>query len=109
MLQIVDKRVQYGIAQAAGIPVPRSYFPESDDEVQHLSAALPYPCILNPYESHIGHKKMPKNVTVVHSKSELIAEYKRIATDDAPFMVQEIIPGEDSALFGYLAFWDAEG
>lgn len=107
--RIINKRFQYDIAQAAGIPIPRSYFPDSAVEVRRLLGDMSYPCILKPYESHRGRKNMVNKVVVVHSKSELIAEYERIAIGDVPFMVQEIIPGEDNALFGYLAFWDAEG
>ena len=106
---IVNKRTQYGIAQEAGIPIPKTYFPKSIEELRHLSAEVPYPCILKPYKSHEGRKKIPKKVVIVHSKPELILEYARIAIGDVAFMIQEIIPGEDSNLFGYLAFWDAEG
>ena len=108
--QIVNKRFQYEIAQAAGIPIPRTYFPESVEEMRCLSSRVPYPCLLKPYQSHIGRKRLSKKkLLVVYSEAELIAAYERITAGDVPFMVQEIVPGEDNSLYGYIAFWDSEG
>jgi predicted ATP-grasp superfamily ATP-dependent carboligase len=50
-----------------------------------------------------------KKVVVVYSQVELISEYERVSSADAPFMVQEIILGGDDAIFDYLALWDAGG
>jgi D-aspartate ligase len=109
MERIVNKRSQYSTAQAAGIPIPSVYFPESVEEVRSLAVDMPYPCLLKPYESHTARKKLHKKVVVVRSRSELITGYERLTVADIPVMLQEIIPGDDSALFGYLAFWDSEG
>jgi predicted ATP-grasp superfamily ATP-dependent carboligase len=105
--RIVNKRSQYGIAEKVGIPTPRSYFPESAEDIRRLSEGLPYPCILKPYRSHLFTKKMAAKVFVVKSARELIEAYDRLSAMDV--MIQEIVPGGDDALFGYLAFWDAEG
>ncbi|UCF19798.1 MAG: ATP-grasp domain-containing protein [Gemmatimonadota bacterium] len=109
MERIVNKRAQYGVAESVGIPIPRSEFPESVEEAARISKRFPYPCILKPYKAHVARKKVPKKVAVVDSPGQLVAEFGRLASPDVPYMVQEIIPGADSALFGYLAFWDAEG
>ncbi len=109
MERIVNKRAQYGVAESAGIPIPRSSFPESLEEAERISKQFPYPCILKPYKAHVARKKVPKKVAVVGSADELVSEFGRLASAEVPYMVQEIIPGADDALFGYLAFWDAEG
>jgi predicted ATP-grasp superfamily ATP-dependent carboligase len=106
--RIVCKRSQYAVAEQAGIPIPRTHFPDSLDELRSVADRLTYPCILKPYRSHIGVKKLGKKVVVVATKAELEAEFSRISTDGVQLMVQEIIPGGDDALYGYLAFWDAE-
>jgi D-aspartate ligase len=108
--QIVNKRTQYRIAREAGIAVPTAYFPESIEEVRSLSANLVYPCILKPYTSYKGRKKLSKKkVLLVDSQEELLSEYARLTADNLSFMIQEIIPGEDTALYGYLGFWDSQG
>ena len=92
------------------MPAPKTYFPESVAEVRRLSPDLNYPCLLKPYISHISRPALSnRKVFVVDSQTELVPAYERLVSGGLPFMVQEIIPGEDNALFGYLAFWDAEG
>src|SRR5262245_28217159 len=107
--QIVNKRSQYRIAQAAGIPIPKSHFPESIEEVKLLSESVSYPSLLKPYQSHDARLHLGRKVIVVRSASELVSRYAEIDSVDLRLMVQEIVPGGDSALFGYLAFWDQEG
>lgn len=107
--QIVDKRSQYGIAQATGIPVPESHFPESLDEVKRLADRIAYPCLLKPYRSHEARKRLSEKLVVARSASELLSRYAALESRGLPLMVQEVVPGGDSALFGYLAFWDEAG
>jgi D-aspartate ligase len=110
VVQIVNKRTQYSIAQAAGIPVPRAWFPESIEELRQLAPSLAYPCLLKPYTSYKGRKKLSKKkVLIVDSQQQLLAEYERVTFGNLLFMIQEIIPGDDTTLYGYLGFWDAEG
>lgn len=107
--QILNKRLQYETARRIGISIPETYYPESVADVRRLSSDIPYPCILKPFHSDSTRKQMSGNkVIMVHSASELISAYQRVANSSIPFMLQEIIPGGDSALFGYLGFWDDE-
>ena len=106
----LNKRCQYETARSAGVPTPTTHFPDSRQEASRIAAELSYPCILKPYMSRTARAILGKQkVLVVHSKEELIAAYEEVTRAAAPFMIQEIIPGEDSCLFGYLAFWDGEG
>lgn len=109
MEQIVDKKAQYQAAQSAGIPIPRTFFPGSEAEVGALGGRLGFPCILKPYKSHVARKAGSGKVAVACSQGDLIAEYRRLGSRDVRYMVQEIIPGDDASLFGYLGFWDAGG
>jgi predicted ATP-grasp superfamily ATP-dependent carboligase len=109
VLKSVNKRLQYAAAQQAGIPIPRTYFPESAEQVRELSAELSFPILLKPYESHVGRKVLGQKVLVARSTGELVAGYERLAGQGVEAMVQQIIPGGDDALFGYLAVWDGDG
>jgi D-aspartate ligase len=104
---IIDKRVQYRAAEAAGVPIPRTSFPDSESELRALARGLECPCILKPYQSH--KRGMSRKVVEVRSESELLAAYREHTARGVRFMVQEIVPGGDDALFGYLGFWDAAG
>jgi len=110
--RIVNKRSQYEIARDAGIPIPETHFPESSDEARQVARSVAYPCLLKPYRS-MGSRTYKylngRKVVVVGSPPELIATYQTLADAGVPVMVQAIIPGEDTALFGYLALWDSDG
>ncbi len=107
--RIVNKRRQYETALSAGIPIPRSFFPQSLSEVEQLAPELSYPCILKPYKAHVGRRKIAEKVALVESQGQLVSEYSKVTAPSVEFMIQEIVPGGDSALFGYLAFWDSQG
>ena len=107
--QIVNKRLQYAVAREAGIPIPRTWFPESAEQVRELSAEPSFPCILKPYTSHIASRVLGLKVVVARSAGELVSGYDRLAARGVEAMIQQIVPGGDGALFGYHAFWDGEG
>jgi D-aspartate ligase len=103
--KIVNKRLQYDIAQAAGVPIPLTFFPGSVDEARECAGAVEYPCILKPYKSHLGRKKASGKVAVVESREQLLDSFAKLNAPDTEFMIQEIVPGGDDGLYGYLGFW----
>jgi predicted ATP-grasp superfamily ATP-dependent carboligase len=104
---IVNKRRQYDVARQVGVPIPAVHFPDSLQDAQRISRDLIYPCILKPYESHSSRNKLDKRkVVIVRSAQELIDAHERTSRASVPMMIQEIIPGGDDALYGYLGFWD---
>jgi D-aspartate ligase len=106
---IVDKRRQYGLAAAAGIPIPRTLFPESSDEALALAAEIGYPCLLKPHVGSAGRMQLGGKAAAADDPFVLRALFDRIAADGVPCMVQEIVPGGDDALYGYLGFWGSDG
>jgi predicted ATP-grasp superfamily ATP-dependent carboligase len=108
--RIVNKRSQYEIARGAGIAIPETHFPESPEDVRHGAESVSYPCLLKPYRSTASLKYLNgRKVAVVTSASDLMSAYTGFAEAGVPVMVQAIIPGEDTELFGYLALWDRDG
>lgn len=107
--RIVNKREQYAVAEAAGIPIPTTFYPESVAEVQRIADTLSYPVILKPHRAHLGRKRLKnRKVLVLNSPKELLLVYTKYAVGGT-FMIQDIIPGGDDALFSYSAFWDEDG
>lgn len=105
--RIIDKRTQYPAAAAAGIPIPRTYFPASAADLHAVARELEFPCILKPYVSH--RRPIRRKVIEIGSACELLESYRQHEGPGVHYMVQEIVPGGDDALFGYLGFWDAAG
>jgi predicted ATP-grasp superfamily ATP-dependent carboligase len=111
MESVKDKRRQYELALAVGVPIPETYFPGSSEEVAEIAAQLDdYPYIIKPLEAQKWRLKQYADVAsgnkaiTVHSRTELINEYARIATADSNLMIQEIITGDDENLITFLGY-----
>lgn len=115
MESVKNKRLQYELATNAGIPIPETYFPESQDELVETAARLDaYPYIIKPLEaqkwrlkSFAGVANGRKAITV-NSREQLISEYSRVAAHDKNVMVQEIIEGQDEQLITFLGYCSKE-
>jgi predicted ATP-grasp superfamily ATP-dependent carboligase len=108
--RILDKRQQYAAAEAAGIQVPPTFYPEDVKDLVRLASELDYPVILKPYTAHVGRPKISnRKVVVLHSAEELISAYANCTASGARFMVQKIVAGADDAIFWYSGFWDTHG
>jgi predicted ATP-grasp superfamily ATP-dependent carboligase len=105
---IVNKRQQYTLAEKAGIPVPKTAYPESMSDARAWALELPYPCILKPY-MYRGRKTIRKKAVLIRTPQELVDEFAKVVDSGQGFMIQEVIPGESTALVAYHGFWDADG
>lgn len=107
--RIINKREQYAVAEAAGVKIPKTFYPESVADVERLADTLSYPVILKPHQAHLGRERLRnRKVLVLNSPSELRSAYVQYA-DGGSFMIQDVIPGGDDALFSYSAYWDEDG
>lgn len=106
----VSKEFQLKHARKMGVPVPKTHFPRSMEEIESLAGNLQYPCILKPDRSHSGARILSgKKLLVVESERELVDTYAGLAMEDPGCLVQEIIPGPDTELVSYLGFWNKNG
>jgi predicted ATP-grasp superfamily ATP-dependent carboligase len=106
---IVNKRTQYLFAEEHGIPIPHTRFPSSRRDVEDLCATMPFPCILKPYESAPGRAVLGKKAIKAEDADGLLAAFDQFGAGPTQLMVQELIPGDDSQLFGYFGFWARDG
>ena len=99
-----DKRRTYCMAQATGVPYPRTYYPANEDELAAID--IPFPSIIKPafsvrlqYSTHL--KALP-----AQSRDELLVQYRRAGESIHPdeVMVQEIIPGDGGTQYSLAAF-----
>ena len=117
---IIDKRCQYAAAQAAGIPIPETYFPRDLADVEELACKLKgYPYIIKPNVAHRWRlssvkrhlrstQGTPNKAVLVPDAKALVAEYQQIARTDADVMIQTVIGGPDEQLFGFFGYFDAK-
>lgn len=107
ILHAWDKREAYRLAERLSIPVPRTWFPQSEDDLAAIE--VDDPVVLKPaikeHFFYATHAKAWRADTL----AELRAAYRR-ATEIMPaseIIVQEMIPGGGEQQYAYCAFFRA--
>jgi predicted ATP-grasp superfamily ATP-dependent carboligase len=107
---LIDKKKQYETAKKVGIPVPLCIYPPDVEFIKENQHLFNFPCIIKPCTAHRGRQLLNgKKVKVVQNIVELGEAWGLLGDAVSEFMVQEVIPGGDSGLYGYLAFWSRDG
>lgn len=101
-----NKRRTYQLANKIGIPIPVTYYPESNNDLVGMD--IKYPCIIKPAVMFDFYRRTRKKVLLCRNLEELKINYAK-ALDIIPseeILIQEIIPGggrnQYSACFLYL-------
>jgi D-aspartate ligase len=101
-----DKRNTYRLAQKLDIPIPRTHYPETIEQLAELDDLNP-PFVLKPaIKEHFFYATKAK-AWRANSHSELRTLYQKASAlaGNAEIMVQELIPGGGSQQFSYCAFF----
>jgi D-aspartate ligase len=100
-----DKREVYGLAERLSIPVPRTWFPRSEEDLAAIE--VDDPVVLKPaIKEHFFYATRAK-AWRADTAAELVAAFRR-ATEIMPaseVIVQEMIPGGGEQQFAYCAFF----
>src|SRR6185437_11214037 len=65
-LCVLNKLDTYRKAEAAQLPLPRYWSPQTAEEVEQLREVLPFPLVVKPLNSHAYHKRFPQKLVVAH-------------------------------------------
>lgn len=106
MEKVIDKGKTYAVARDAGIPVPTSFFPTSEEDLEEQAPSLHYPCILKPRVGHMFQRVTGRKLFVVRDAQTLMKLAAPLLQEGHQMMVQEIVPGGDDAVFVYAAYYD---
>ncbi len=103
---VLDKRRFATVAEKIGLPVPKSFMPESLEELEQRANSISFPCIIKPAaKDHWWHPDFLRLVgpyrkaIQCENKQELIDYYNKVAQVNKSVVVQEFIAGDDSNLF----------
>ena len=100
-----DKREVYSLAERLSIPVPRTWFPRSEEDLAAID--VNDPVVLKPaIKEHFFYTTHAK-AWRANTAAELLAAYRR-ATEIMPaseVIVQEMIPGGGEQQYAYCAFF----
>jgi predicted ATP-grasp superfamily ATP-dependent carboligase len=108
----LDKWETYLHAQRAGVPSPKCWVIENEEDLQRVAAEAAYPCVLKPVASHHwrqGHNWRivgSRKAIVVSSAAELAAEYSVIARANRRALLQEMVAGPDDRLVIVACYFD---
>ncbi len=107
--RFITKQHTYALADAHGIPAPRTVVPRSREEAAAYAEQATFPCLVKPSESHLYYEVFNTKMVRVKSVDELLAAYQEAADRDFEVMIQELIPGDDACGVNYNAyFWDGQ-
>lgn len=99
------KENTYRLAQAHGIPTPRTYYPKNVGELESLD--LDYPAVIKPSIRDHFYSKTKIKALRVNTHAELLATYHRVCDviDPSEVLVQELIPGGADSLYSFCPFF----
>ncbi len=106
---LVNKRTLYQYAEALGIPAPKTFYPRTRDAIDDIKGQVAYPCLIKPELSHEFIKIFRRKAFTANDSHELADILMRVDEAGQSVMVQEIIPGPDSQMYTYDAYFDQKG
>lgn len=100
--ELSDKVQLYQLAQALGLPVPRSFVVTGRSELARAAAEIGFPCILKPHRSRILVGGRWVSTTV--RRADDMHELESLLSTDAglqhwPLLYQEFVPGHGAGVF----------
>lgn len=101
-----NKRKTYQFAENNEIPSPKSWYPNTIEELASLSKQISYPVIIKPAVMHSFHAILRKKAFKCNNKAELLerAEYIDKFIPVKELIVQEFLDGGPKNLFSYGVF-----
>jgi len=111
---LAEKRTQYKLAWKHGMPMPRTEFVSSLEEVESFGQNAVFPCVIKPNHFRewqrfpVDHPLSYQKVAVASAASQLCETYKLASTVTPEVILQEVIQGNDVAKSVYLACYDSQ-
>jgi D-aspartate ligase len=103
--RLIDKTQTYALAEAHGVPAPRTLVPRSAEELESFAGMMTFPMLLKPAESHLFYERFKIKMILAHTMAELRRWYAAAADAGLATMLQELIPGLDSSVVNYNAYF----
>lgn len=99
-----NKRTTYKFCEEHGIPHPKSYYPNSLDEVVLLSSSITYPTVIKPAVMYSFHDKFGKKAILCRNRDELITKCHEIERSNYSIenlIIQEFLSGGAKDLYSF--------
>jgi predicted ATP-grasp superfamily ATP-dependent carboligase len=112
---LATKESQYDLAERYGMPMPRSRMVATTEEASRFAAAASYPCLVKPLHFREWqnlpdeHPLADRKVAIATTADALLRLWALVEQLGSPAILQEIIPGPDTAKRVYVACYGADG
>lgn len=112
---LATKESQYALAERHGMPLPHYRTVNAVEEVRAFAATARFPCVLKPLHFREwqafpeGHLLAHEKVAIARSAADLIGFWEQASAVSRSAIVQEIVPGPDTAKRVYVACYDRRG
>lgn len=102
--RFIDKKHTYAVADELGVPAPRTVVARSIDDLEAAREVLDFPCLVKPRESHLYYEAFGRKMVTVQTFDEMRRAYLEAADAGLDVLIQEFIPGDDTAGVNYNAY-----
>ncbi|MDH7507804.1 MAG: hypothetical protein QHH00_00200 [Methanomassiliicoccales archaeon] len=106
---INNKKIQYELAKRIGIPIPRTVFPDSNGNLKEEVEGMQYPLFIKPCISHLFSQKFAGKGFIAQTFDELRISWQKIRNAGVEAMIQEVVQGPETNLFGMSAYFNRNG
>lgn len=103
---LVNKKKFYQSLDNYNVPYPITYFPKTYQDIENISKQVEYPTYIRPSISQIFGGRFQKKGFVARSQDELIECYMLASRYNIEVMIQEIIPGPATNMFGINGYFN---
>lgn len=103
--RFIDKKYTYRLAESIGIPIPKTIVPQNKSDVEEYAESVTYPCLVKPCQSHRYFEVFRRKMLKVKNAEQLISAYKQASEVGMDVLLQEYIPGDDSAGVNYNSYY----
>ena len=106
---VLDKSRFYRFAIDNGLPVGRVEFVNDSVDLRTVARDISYPCLLKPSIATPAWRRQGLKILPIRNADELLSIYASVRAYHDEFVLQEIVPGPDSALHFSLTYLTADG
>jgi D-aspartate ligase len=106
---LLNKKKFFQMLQKQKIPHAQTFFPIDEAELESISKDVRYPCMVKPIHSESFRFEFKTKSFRADSSKELIEGYNKSVGKNQEAIIQEIIPGPASCMYGLNAYYDKTG
>lgn len=102
--KIIEKKNTYDCAENIGVPYPKTFLPQSREDVSKYADQVSFPCLVKPSQGHQFENNLGKKMTMANNKNELLEGYDEAVGMRYEVIIQEFIKGKDKNNASYFSY-----